>query len=434
MTLTITDLPDEVLGQIFKNVFQIYSPKFVSPPTAGEVERMNKWRLGERTRLVTTMRLVCRKWAHWLYKGHLYDTLSFQSSKKSSAFTNQLALAYYSNRLREIPQCRYLKIPQLWTGWQPPPPGKTRYPDFVCLLDRFYKTIVALDIQAVNLFTLHMLTIGRIGQLEKLRFLRLRIDFTTRGKITFRGRSLAADSIPNHYPTDSECLLALLREAKQVVCLDLTDFRPVCSPGSIAENLGDCQFPGIKALKLDVKAGENLTHVGIERIATRLPNLTVLWIGGNGHEESQILVPLFKILREQLEEVFFNDARVMRYILDLRFPKLRVLRLHEWGNNLNDYSRKPMLAEAPLEVLALHCYPFRKRPNISLSAPFQALPHLRRLEFHEASKFPPPSRFKKSCERHGLECVFRDHDDIGEDGRLILDFDSPSVLRNQFMI
>ncbi|OAV93838.1 hypothetical protein PTTG_27174, partial [Puccinia triticina 1-1 BBBD Race 1] len=152
--------------------------------------------------------------------------------------------------------------------------------------------------------------------------------------------------------------VSLLKAAKQVVCLDLTDFRPVCSPGSLVENIGNYQFNGIKALKLDVKIGQCLTQLGIERLATRLPNLTVLWIGGSGQMEGQILDPLFKILSEQLEEIFLNDAFVLRLVGHLRLPKLRVLRLHEWGSDLGADLRNPMITDAPLQVLALHSFPF----------------------------------------------------------------------------
>ncbi|OAV93840.1 hypothetical protein PTTG_27175 [Puccinia triticina 1-1 BBBD Race 1] len=431
MTSTTINLPAEILEQILKDVLQPSFPECASPATAAEVEHLNQRKLKERIRSITEMRLVCRKWADFLYQRHLFDELLIKSSYRAKDIMKELA--HRSAAGQPLPECRYLKVHQLWTWLEPGmswPRAKTQFSNLDSLLEQFSETIVALDIRVLNFFTLPMATVERIGRLPNLRFLRLGIDFDRRGTKTFKGVSYSEDSIPNDLPTDSKCLAYLLRAARRVVSLDLTNFRPVCSPGSLQRILGAYQFPELKMLKVDLEESQNANQFGIVILATRLPNLKVLWIGGAGHQEGCILHPLFQVLRRQLEEIFFNDERLMGHITDLRFPKLRVLRLHDWGYLL----RRPMMAQAPLEVLALHCFPFHKSGHHLLSVPFRALPHLRRLEFHEAKTFPPPSRYQESCKEYGVECVLPHQDDVDEYGRLIINFDTSSVLQNQFRI
>ncbi|EFP85259.1 hypothetical protein PGT21_013285 [Puccinia graminis f. sp. tritici] len=428
---TIMDLPDEVLERIFTNLVKINLTSSMWLPIA-IYEHVKQQEVAKRIRLISEMRLVCRKWAEWFYQRHLYDQLSFKCSSRATAFINELA-----RRPKTLPppQCRYLKVQELWT-WGlvlVAPPGKAEFKNLDALIDQFSETIVALEIQAVNLFTLPISTIERIGRIPNLRSLRLGIHLTrVGGGKTKSGSSVHRDLMIDGLPTDSECLVSLLRAAQGVVSLDLTNFRPICSPSSLGEDLHGHQFTSITTLKLDVKNEGDPTLDGIVRLATRLPNLKVLWIGGPGHMGDD-LIPLFEVLRERLEELFVTDARVIRHALNLNFPRLRVIRVHEWDREFEQFLPQPMFAS--VEILALNCYPFHKRKKkASLWVPFETLPHLRRLELHEASEFPPPRSIEARCEDHGVECVYACHDIFEEDGRPNLDFDAPSALMNQLRI
>ncbi|KAI9607221.1 hypothetical protein H4Q26_005737 [Puccinia striiformis f. sp. tritici PST-130] len=368
------------------------------------------------------------EWADCLYHRYQYDTLSFKSSLRASDFMTQLARR--PERL-PLPQCRYLKVHQLWT-WAPFHAqyryDKAEFRNLDDLIDLFSETIVALDIQAVNFFSLPMATIERIGRIPNLRLLRIGTDFTkaTRQK----GVSLDPAVIPTRL-TDSECLVSLRRAAQGLTGFDLTDFRPVCSPRSLGENLGDYQFTRITELKLDVKTNDDLPTDGIVRLATKLPNLTVLTIGGDG-DRGELLRPIFESLREQLRELHLTDVRVLKPVLKLSFPQLRILKLRVWFEDLSQYLRAPMFATAPLDTLALHCAPFHKKRYRSLSIPFPALQHLSRLEFHAASGTVPSTYYQTLCEDNGVECVYlptRDVQDQEESPDLELASDFLARLR-----
>ncbi|WAQ84404.1 hypothetical protein PtA15_4A857 [Puccinia triticina] len=424
----MADLPDEVLERIFRNVVQIDLAPSMWLPIA-TYEGIKQREIARRIRLIAKMRLVCRRWADWLYASYLYDELSFKCAYRASTFIHQLA---ERPRALPLPQCRYLKVHEIWTSGAAPP-GMAEIESLDALVEQFSETIVALDIRFVNFFTLWPSTIEKIGGIRNLRFLRLGIRFTRVGGGKTKGVSVDRDMTVNGLPTDSECLASLLRAVDQkLVALDFTDFRPVCSPTLLGEVLGDYQCSTITTLKLDVKTEGNLTLDGIVRLSAKLPNLKVLWIGGPGHQ-GEILLPIFESLREKLEELYVTDARVLQPVLNISFPRLRVVRVHDWDRDFPGFLRKNMFAS--VEILALNCFPFHKKHKKILPwMPLATLPHLRRVEFHEASGFLPTRWIEDQCDEHEVERVYPRGDTVGEDGRAILDFDAPSALLNQLKI
>ncbi|KNZ52427.1 hypothetical protein VP01_357g6 [Puccinia sorghi] len=341
-----------------------------------------------------------------------YDTITIGRSADASA--NQRATSLIADLKRRCqagltPQCRILKVDGLWT-WgrlnQCHLTTKTEFKHLDSLLDIFSQTIVCLDIQAVNFFTLPKETIAKIGGLQNLQTLRIRISFT-KGS-SFRGIPHDPSTIPTRLPTDTECLAALLKAARGVTSLDLTDFRPVCSPESLCVHLGRIQFNAIRKLKIDVKTEGNLTNAGIVSLSTRLPSLTTLEVGGLGYDGSA-LVPIFDIISQKLEQLVINDARVLRPLLEINFPKLRVLKLQDWDEYVNEFWQQPMFSQGALEVIELHCLPYHKRGNSCLRIRLDELPKLKRAIYHDAVRHPPPAHQLRMCQTKGVKCSLLPH-------------------------
>ncbi|PLW45036.1 hypothetical protein PCASD_06943 [Puccinia coronata f. sp. avenae] len=218
----------------------------------------------ERAHVITQLRLVCRRWADWLYSNHLYDVIYIGSNQSQSHHQASAFVEEFTRRSITLPppRCRYLKVVGLWTLGclsRNKIHTKIEAQHLEDLVRLFSNTIVTLDIQVVNFFTLPMRTIEQIGRIPNLQMLRLGIQFTKNGAAQLTAISGNPRPIAAHISTDSDCLVTLLRAAAGVVYLDMTDFRPVCSLETLEENLGDFQFTEIQTLKLDVKIASNLT-------------------------------------------------------------------------------------------------------------------------------------------------------------------------------
>jgi len=327
----ILRLPELVMDLVFKDVIQVkINPSYTSNMMLVE---SNYEKVLTKTRIqeIGKLRLVCKQWAQWFYHRCLYDNLTIGCTAITPAYyraTTLIGDLKCRCETGSTPRCRFLKIDSLWT-WgllnRYDVATKTEFDHLNALLDIFSQTLIALDIQAVNFFTLPNQTIERIGRLPNLKTLRLRIKFT-KGS-SFRGVPKEPSAIPYRLPTDSECLTSLLKAARGVTSLDLTDFRPVCSPETLCAHLGDIQFDAIRTLKIDVKVQANLTNAGLVSLSTRLPSLTTLQVGGLGYDGSA-LVPVFQNVSRQLEEIVLNDARVWRHLRGIHYPQLRVVKTH----------------------------------------------------------------------------------------------------------
>ncbi|KAA1075562.1 hypothetical protein PGTUg99_025111 [Puccinia graminis f. sp. tritici] len=422
----ILALSDDILDVVLKHLLTRADVLFIPPSV--EPER-GEWiqSIVSNMLAVAKLRLVCQKWANWLYERHLYRMLSFKSSAQSNAFINQVEQRRSKNANLPLPRCRYLKVSELWT-WEKLPPlyrnMKTEFSNLDALLDKFSETIFTLDLEVINFFTLPTATIERISRIKNLRALKLGIKFTKGTKL----RGASVDRVPNDLPLDSECLSSLLKAVPEVAFVDLTDFRPVCSPSILVEShLAEHQFSNITTLKLDVKVEGNLDQSGIVCLAAKLPNLKRLSIGGAGYD-GQIIRPILEILREQLEELVITDARILEPIQTLSFPKLRLFRLHDWEKRSRDLLKNNMFSSDTLEVLSFHSSPFHKKREAFLDIPFDSL-HLKRLEFHYTSQSPPPRNYEKRCQDHAVECLYIYHGDINMREEDNLNFDLPSAFK-----
>ncbi|KAA1104279.1 hypothetical protein PGT21_017990 [Puccinia graminis f. sp. tritici] len=286
---------------------------------------------------IAACRFVCRKWANLLYQHHLYRRILFKSSDRVMHFIR--AVSSQSLNGLAFPICLHLAVERIWT-WGPPldrfGTAQTKFLDLDALIDLFSDTIAELTIGVTNFFTLPSATIERIGRLKRLRALRIRIGFSSKKK-HMRGLEFTSDQIPGGLPTDSECLCKLLKAAQRFATLDLGYFRPVCSAKTIAFSLGNHEFSSITNLRLAFKETGNITQDGIVSMSSALPNLKLLAIWGNGFNHSQDLLPIFETFSNRLEVIQFSNHLFLDNILDLHFPKLRVLRFYTRPNEVDIY-------------------------------------------------------------------------------------------------
>lgn len=406
----ISDLPDDILDIILGHILE-KSTSFPSILPCCEPERA-EWvqRISTHMRQVAglSLRLVCRRLSRWLWERHMFQMLVFENSFQVNAFLARLDRARESSL--PIPMCRYLKISNLWTwGKFPPSLNQTVFANLDALLERFSESIVTLDIGVVNFFTLPKATIERIGQMRDLRALKLRIT----GRKGTSSRRMAVKPVPDNLPNDSDCLISVLNGTRGLITsLDFAEFRPVCPPTISTPNLGSAihQLTEMTTLMLDHKmTGDNLNE--IVSLSRNLPNLKTLSIGGVGYEGERVR-PLFESLRGQLQEIIVNDARVILPIIDCSFPKLRLFRVHDWDKAAcSCLLRGNMFCSAPLQVLALHSFPFHKTRRALLNIPFDRLPHLERIEFHYFSaRYFPPNDYEDACRNHGVKWEHIYHD------------------------
>ncbi|KNF01698.1 hypothetical protein PSTG_05125 [Puccinia striiformis f. sp. tritici PST-78] len=127
----ISNLPDEVLGLIFQDIF----PK-------------NPW--GDHDKSIGKLRLVCRRWSNFLTDHYLYQTLSIRSSTRALQFIiHQIpSLRLQFSNVR--PKCKVLNVRELWTYEAPVKNHMVTPPLLEGLIELFYDTVVELGLGFIN--------------------------------------------------------------------------------------------------------------------------------------------------------------------------------------------------------------------------------------------------------------------------------------------
>ncbi|KAA1075564.1 hypothetical protein PGTUg99_025382 [Puccinia graminis f. sp. tritici] len=398
----ILDLPDDVFEIIYKYLVRM-NDKLA-------YHWCRQTRIPISMPVAARLRLVCRKWADWLYIHHLYHTLTFNNASRATKFLNQM-----TKRSNHLPRarCQRLIVDCLWTAT-----GTTQGLESLlinttvleALITLFLDTIVKLDLEFAHFFSLHIRTIRLIGRVENLSVLRLGLQFPE--WITTKER-LPTHVDPRTYHHDSDCLRSMIVIARQLKSLDLTKLDPIFLSNDFGSSLAIYRLPAITQLDINI---EWPSLDGILSLAIALQRtLKVLSITGFANEsDGERLLPVFTHLKGTLEGLFLTSETILKPILKFKFPKLRVFTIHQWSVPLSSFLGQEMFSSAPIQVLALDSDVVHSEPTL-LVDPFAKLPKLRRLAFLNSHlDYSPPPVYEKVCRYHRVECVYLNHANVSK--------------------
>ncbi|KAI7960222.1 hypothetical protein MJO29_005290 [Puccinia striiformis f. sp. tritici] len=380
---TILDLPREIFERIFAFLF-------TSASTWGH--ELNRAECV--TAVAGNLRLVCPKWADWLYETQLYRTLSFNTKSRPTAFADDIR---GRSELNPRAYCRYLEIDHFWP-WDIL--VGAAHPDTITpvaleiMVELFSNTIVTLDIKFTDFFTLPSRTIECIGRMSNLRDLRLSDS---------RWQSaLRQDEFP---PFDPDGFTALMMAAPRLESLRLG------LPVSLQLVPG---LPAITYLNINVPRMSPDVILGLT-IAFKHSLKVVSFEDDNAGFDAQTLLPAYENLRETLEGLSVSQSDLLTPILDLNFPKLRVVSV-DWcqrSNPITNWLAQDMFLYAPIQVIGIGSASAKwSRAELPIDQ-FENLPKLKQLVFTAASsKFSAPPTYLDACKAHRVECVYVDYQDI----------------------
>ncbi|KAH9470285.1 hypothetical protein Pst134EA_007550 [Puccinia striiformis f. sp. tritici] len=179
---TIVDLPLEVLEVIIDELAQKDRSQWNSstPDISGEVQSGRK--------MVQNLRLVCRKWADWIYVHHLYREMIFGDITRTCHFIRHIA-----NRPSHLPRAKIknLRLICIWTRGPRPPLyhhetendpalyGIWRSRQWInshlvaSLVELFSDTIFELELSFWNILSFPERTLKAIGSIENLHTLKI---------------------------------------------------------------------------------------------------------------------------------------------------------------------------------------------------------------------------------------------------------------------
>ncbi|KAI7960220.1 hypothetical protein MJO29_005288 [Puccinia striiformis f. sp. tritici] len=342
------------------------------------------------------LRLVCRKWADWLYEDHLYRTLRFKSASRSLAFIEHLRKR---SELLPHARCQHLTIKRIWPSshltrkeeesWNIP----SIVEPFVHL---FFETIVTLELEFTNSFELPIKCIRSIQRLDRLQ--NLHLSFLKWGY--------------EKLPTPStHCLNTLLVGARGLKSLRLA--LPVSLPRRFGFPSG---YPSITHLHVD--PSWQTPEVILDLAISLKSSLRVLAIQhANRPFDPESLLPIYATLREVSEETLEGLAvtrdELLTPIFDFKFPKLKTITIQCWGDSLGELFKRDIFAHAPIESLGVSYSIATSKHEVAFEGDlFANLPKLQRLVFMAAKsdpKYPLSPNLLSACEARRIECVYLDH-------------------------
>ncbi|KAI7964075.1 hypothetical protein MJO29_004502 [Puccinia striiformis f. sp. tritici] len=179
---TIVDLPSEVFEFIIDELAQGRRTQWTSsnPDVTDWVKSGRK--------VIKQLRLVCRKWADWIYVHHLYREMIFGDIERTAHF-----IRHITNRPSHLPraQIKYLRLICIWTRGPRPslhhhetridnePYPSTSSRQWInaqlveSLIKLFPDTIVKLELSFWNVLSLPQRTLKAIGSIKNLHTLKL---------------------------------------------------------------------------------------------------------------------------------------------------------------------------------------------------------------------------------------------------------------------
>ncbi|POW10550.1 hypothetical protein PSTT_05961 [Puccinia striiformis] len=173
------------------------------------------------------------------------------------------------------------------------------------------------------------------------------------------------------------------------------------------------QLPAITHLDIDISFARPDTIIGFAiALKTTLRVLSIQDNDISSFDECHLL-EAFTHLDGTLEVLSLTAEHLKAPILDLKFGKLRVLKLHTWHYPITDYFSSVMFSYSPIEVIARSSSIAQWVEPTFPADPFVNLHKFKTLVCMNAPlDFSPASTILSACKAHGVQCVFLDHDDL----------------------
>ncbi|KAI9623674.1 hypothetical protein H4Q26_014401 [Puccinia striiformis f. sp. tritici PST-130] len=332
----ISDLPNEVLGLILQLAAKSY-PGYL-------VHRL------QRSRSIRQLRLVCRRWEHWLTERHWYSELYFWKGTSAMRFiVNEISRSRLPfSHVRPKCQAWWIEhsILNLYTGGAIANLERDMVTPsmLAALIALFYDTIVGLYLGFISNLSLPASTIEAIRRIKNLRTLRL-------GFKSYResGESPADDGdITRHHGLDSFC--SLLGAAPGLKCLDFAGIKSSDLPEILESDLDHIKLENITHLVIESSAP---AHRIINKAIRLKSSLKLLSIDISPSDDCRDLLPILKTLEDKLEGLSMEHANVLDSIAHLAFSALRLLHITYLDGCLTDCSNLDMFSYAPIEILVL---------------------------------------------------------------------------------
>ncbi|PLW12480.1 hypothetical protein PCASD_23369 [Puccinia coronata f. sp. avenae] len=420
----LVDLPEDVVSLVFQYLVRIDDALLEGLSTRSHAEG----------RTAAALRLVCRKWADWLFVHHLYRTLTFTDGSRLREFLRRLTPPH-DHPAPGKPHCQHLMVYDIWAPdelpVQHPPPDPSIYhhhhqPEISThgimmntfqsldiLVSFFQDTIVELDLEFIGTFWLPRRSLELIGGIENLSVLRLSL----KSECISSRMTLESSSRGEQEEASGGGLQALIRAAPRLEGLDISELPLNCLPRSFPV---PPQSTAATITQLDIRLTDQ--EQPMERLVALAgalkPALKVLSIQ-SFRDDGRRLVPLLETLWDTLEGLFISHESALTHVLHLQFPQLVVFRVNYWDGCLSHLLSQDLFANAPIQVLALYSHTLYRRRNSFLQDPFHRLKHLNKLVFlHARLHDLPPPCYLHACAAHRLQPVFLNHGHIPDIMRL----------------
>ncbi|KNF06038.1 hypothetical protein PSTG_01032 [Puccinia striiformis f. sp. tritici PST-78] len=411
-----SDLPTEALDRILQQVLHVSGYRWYSDDKDSKAKPAGE------------LRLVCRQWSEWFYEHHLYRRLSFDSGARAMHFIiHELARSRRRPFLRPA-ACTDLTLQEVWS-WGPSSSDQDKVTPATleALIELFHDTIVDLDFTLVNFLSLPTSTIKALGRIKNLRTLSLGFDSRSIPDMVTDSSQQSSPKKPSYisFQHGPDFLRSLLMAVPGLEYLDLfwirssdvPDIPRSYLPSHLLPNITrlkfyfppeDCPLDGIVSLVIALKSSlRMLTITHQPNMYTRRGNDTYHYFNGinkirvNDHR----LLPLFEALQNTLEGLSISSSRMLTTFTQLKFTKLRVLKVKSWDGCISRFLNLDMFSDAPIQLVYLKGREIDNHPPILDLDPLARLPKLRLVLFQPDYEvgFSLPESYTNACEDHGVE-------------------------------
>ncbi|KAI9627991.1 hypothetical protein H4Q26_018268 [Puccinia striiformis f. sp. tritici PST-130] len=402
-----SDLPTEALDRILQQVLHVSGYRWYSDDKDSKAKPAGE------------LRLVCRQWSEWFYEHHL-------GARAMHFIIHELARSRRRPFLRPA-ACTDLTLQEVWS-WGPSSSDQDKVTPATleALIELFHDTIVDLDFTLVNFLSLPTSTIKALGRIKNLRTLSLGFDSRSIPDIVTDSSQQSSPKKPSYisFQHGPDFLRSLLMAVPGLEYLDLfwirssdvPDIPRSYLPSHLLPNITrlkfyfppeDCPLDGIVSLVIALKSSlRMLTITHQPNMYTRRGNDTYHYFNGiNKIRVNDQGFASFEALQNTLEGLSISSSRMLTTFTQLKFTKLRVLKVKSWDGCISRFLNLDMFSDAPIQLVYLKGREIDNHPPILDLDPLARLPKLRLVLFQPDYEvgFSLPESYVNACEDHGVE-------------------------------
>jgi hypothetical protein len=158
----------------------------------------------------------------------------------------------------------------------------------------------------------------------------------------------------------------------------------------------------------------DLAHLSLELILTICialkPTLNLLSLCDYSRRTKvELLLPIYESLQERIQGLYVWSTSHFTPILNLSFPKLRMLAIDDSFQSIDSWLNQDV--RAPIEMIAVHYRFIDAYPNYFPVDTFSKFPRLKRIVFmrcYRADDDLAAHRFFAVCETLNIKCIYVD--------------------------